>query len=129
MIVRPYAADRDFPAILALLQSEGDEWSCYHDKRHRNAYKQSLEKSITFVAEDARAIVGFSRSIEDFGFYIYVCDLLVRRDYRGQNLGRRLMAPLIAKFSGYDVFVMSDVDPYYVKLGYQREGSIFKLPH
>jgi hypothetical protein len=30
-------------------------------------------------------------------------------------------------FPNQPVYVMSDVDPYYEKLGYRREGSIFEV--
>ena len=61
------------------------------------------------------------------GFYIYVCDLLVHRQYRGRDIGRQLMEPLLDQFPDHTVYVMSDVDEYYKKLGYELEGSIFKI--
>jgi hypothetical protein len=44
---------------------------------------------------------------------VYIFDLLVKKSYRGQQ--------------NQPVYVMSDVDPYYEKLGYRREGSIFEV--
>jgi ribosomal protein S18 acetylase RimI-like enzyme len=128
MTIRKYRPEHDFLGTLALMESEGEEWSCYWGEKYRAAYQKSLEQSITYVAESDGEIIGFSRSIEDFGFYIYICDLLVHVDFRGMGLGERLMTPLYDQFPNHELFVMSDVDAYYVKLGFTREGSIFKLP-
>jgi hypothetical protein len=38
-----------------------------------------------------------------------------------------LMETVCEDFSDQLVYVMSDVDTYYEKLGYQREGSIFEV--
>jgi len=73
-------------------------------------------------------IVGYSRSLYDFSFYIFVCDLLVRKSMRGQGLGIRLMQCLFNDYPELEVYVMSDVDEYYIKQGCQREGSVFKVP-
>jgi GNAT superfamily N-acetyltransferase len=53
--------------------------------------------------------------------------LLVRKSYRGRNIGKILMERVCRDFPGQTVYVMSDVDLYYEKLGYRREGSIFEV--
>ena len=72
----------------------------------------------------ARCSAG-TRCREDEGFGLYVYDLLVRRSHRGRRLGRTLLEHVSAEFPDQPVYVMSDVDPYYEKLGYRREGSVF----
>ncbi len=37
------------------------------------------------------------------------------------------MECVLAEFSNLDVFIMSDNDGYYEKLGYKNEGTIFKV--
>jgi GNAT superfamily N-acetyltransferase len=61
------------------------------------------------------------------GFYIYVCDLLVTAKYRGRDIGRKLMEQLTTDYPNQTVFVMSDVDEYYQKLGYPIIGSILEV--
>ena len=67
------------------------------------------------------------RCRDDNGFGIYVYDLLVRKSYRGHGIGRKLIEYLCIKHPLDTVYVMSDVDEYYQKQGYRREGSIFQV--
>ncbi len=90
-------------------------------------YKAALQNSITYVAYENDEICGYSRSLDDCGFYIYVCDLLVRKKYRGREIGRKLMECIYKDFPDRIVYVMSDADGYYVKLGYRREVSVFEV--
>jgi len=86
-----------------------------------------LAHSAVFVAYDKDELVGFIRVKDDDGFGVYIYDLLVAPKRRGQNLGRALMEKVCSEFPGAAVYVMSDVDEYYRKQGYQRIGSIFEV--
>jgi len=108
-----------------MLKEEGDDWSDYHGEKGRDKYIKALKSSLTYVIYDDDILCGFVRCREDDGFGVYVYDLLVRKSYRGRQLGKMLMEQVCKDFSDQPVYVMSDVDPYYEKLGFQREGSIF----
>lgn len=54
-------------------------------------YKSALENSVTYVAYEEGILCGFSRSVNDNGIYVYVCDLLVSSEFRGRDIGRMLM--------------------------------------
>ena len=41
--------------------------------------------------------------------------------------GEILMERVFKDYPNQSIYVMSDVDPYYEKLGYRREGSIFEV--
>jgi len=127
MEIRKYDKAKDEDKLMKLIENEGKEWACYWAVEFSEKYRAALEKSITYVAYEGDVLCGYSRSMDDCGFYIYVCDLLVRPDYRGQNLGRRLMECIYNDYPDQTVFVMSDVDEYYNKIGYRREGSIFEV--
>ena len=43
----------------------------------------------------------------------------------GKEYGRLLLERVCMDFPNDTICVMSDVDPYYEKLGYEREGSVF----
>jgi hypothetical protein len=58
----------------------------------------------------------------DGGFYVY--DLLVRQDHRGQGFGKQLIDHVRLFYE--PVYVMSDVDRYYEKIGMSKIGSIFE---
>ncbi len=127
MEIRKYRMDLDEDNLMALLRNEGDDWNCYWAADQEAKYREALRRSITYVAVDNDILCGYSRSLDDCGFYIYVCDLLVRKEARGQEIGRRLMECLYRDYPNQVVYVMSDVDPYYQKLGYHREGSVFEV--
>lgn len=76
---------------------------------------------------DETLVCGYARCREDDGFGVYVYDLLVRKAYRGREIGKSLMERVCQDFPDQPVYVMSDVDSYYEKLGYRREGSIFEV--
>ncbi|MDD4310026.1 MAG: GNAT family N-acetyltransferase, partial [Candidatus Cloacimonetes bacterium] len=117
----------DEDKLMTVLIEEGEDWSCYWTTEARTKYQQALEQSITYVCYDEEVLCGFSRSLDDCGFYVYVCDLLVKPAYRGKNLGRKLMECIAKDYHEQTVYVMSDVDEYYRKQGYRREGSVFEV--
>ncbi|MCF7832348.1 MAG: GNAT family N-acetyltransferase [Candidatus Marinimicrobia bacterium] len=127
MIIRKYNPTKDFEALMKVIISEGEDWSCYSSVASQEKYAKALENSITYLAFDDGKLCGYSRSFDDNGYCIHVCDLLVQRDHRGKAIGRQLMEILIEAYPDHDIYVMSDVDPYYEKLGYPKKGSIFQV--
>lgn len=125
MEIRPYDPTTDEGPLMALIAAEG--WP-YADEGQAELYSQSLARSITFVAVEGDVLCGYSRSLEDYGLYVYVCDLLVAAAYRGRSLGRQLMECIYTAYPRHTVYVMSDVDGYYEKQAYTRVGSVFQVP-
>lgn len=127
MIIRTYVKNEDEEKLMSLIKNEGEEWSCYWADEFSEKYKAALSNSITYVAYEGDTLCGYSRSLDDCGFYIYVCDLLVTPKYRGKNIGKKLMECIYKDYPEQIVFVMSDVDDYYKRQGFKREGSIFEV--
>ncbi|PZX50165.1 GNAT family N-acetyltransferase [Algoriphagus chordae] len=121
--IKKYDHSKEYHKLLEIIKSEGEEWKDYFDSK----YQEVLKQSITYVAYVDNELCGYSRSINDYGLYIWVIDLLVDKRFRGNSIGKKLMECLLTDYPGQDVFVMSDVDKYYKKLGYRKEGSIFKI--
>ncbi len=117
----------DEALLFDMLIEEGEDWSAYHGSAGREKYIKALESSITYIAWDETLVCGYARCREDDGFGVYVYDLLVRKSYRGKLIGKMLMERMCQDFADQPVYVMSDVDLYYEKLGYRREGSIFEV--
>lgn len=124
MLIRRYTPE-DKDQLFLMLIAEGPEWSDYYGDTSRHRYEKALDSSHTFLAYEGDVLCGYARCREDDGFGVYVYDLLVAKPYRGRNIGRRLMEQACREFPDQLVYVMSDVDAYYEKLGYAREGSIF----
>ena len=125
MKIRRYIRDTDEARLMQMIRDEGEDWSCYWADEVKDKYKAALKDSITYVAAEGDEICGYSRSIDDCGYYIYICDLLVKPSHRGKSIGRMLMECVNNDYPDRIVYVMSDVDEYYIKQGYVREGSVF----
>jgi GNAT superfamily N-acetyltransferase len=127
MIIKRYVKNEDEEKLMDLIRNEGEEWSCYWADEFSEKYKAALADSITYVAYEGDVLCGYLRSLNDCGFYIYVCDLLVLPKHRGKNIGKKLMKRIYEDYPEQIVYVMSDLDEYYKKLGFRREGSIFMI--
>lgn len=126
MEIKRYVA-ADEPFLFELLEDEGEEWRDYHSSSGREKYVKALKSSVTYLAWDGPLVCGYVRCRDDDGFGVYIYDLLVRKSRRGKNIGKMLMERVHKDFPGQPVYVMSDVDAYYEKLGYERVGSIFAV--
>lgn len=110
----------DEKLLINLLKKEGLD--CYISSNKIEKYKKALLESITYVAYEENILCGFSRSLDDYGFYIYICDLLVDKDYRNNKIGQKLIEQLCIDYPKHDIYVMSDEDElFYLKKGYIRE--------
>lgn len=125
MQIRKYCRITDETRLMKMIRDE-EGWD-YGNETLAERYKSALETSVTYVACLDGEICGYSRSLDDFGEYIYVCDLLVAPACRGKEIGRKLMECLYKDYPNQVVYVMSDVDAYYEKLDYKRIGSIFEV--
>ncbi|MDX9691693.1 MAG: GNAT family N-acetyltransferase [Acholeplasmataceae bacterium] len=116
-----------FDKLMDLIKSEGEEWQDYFLSGKEQLYLDSCQKSITYLLFKDDEVVGFIRSLEDYNYAIYICDLLVHKNHRGHAYGKKLISYVKALYPHFDCYVMSDVDPYYEKLNYEKVGSIFKI--
>lgn len=120
----------DEPKLFDLIRNEGGEWEDYFGGIQAEKYRRALQNSIVYVAYEGDVLCGYARCRDDDGYGIYVYDLLVHRAFRGRHIGRKLMERVCADHPEDVVYVMSDVDGYYLKQGYHKEGSIFRVkPH
>ena len=117
--------ENDDEQLFDMMREEGGDWSCYYGEAGIGKYKKALRDSRTYVAYEGSVLCGYVRCREDDGFGVYIYDLLVRRSCRGREIGRKLMERVCDDYPGEIVYAMSDVDEYYEKLGYSREGSIY----
>ena len=111
--------------LIALLGKEPD-WSSFLSDDAMDTFKQVLLESETFVCESTGTICGYLRALVD-GFGIYISELYVAPHYRRHGYGSQLLAKIKHKYPNQPVYVLSDEDAYYEKLGYRRVGSVFQL--
>lgn len=111
--------------LISLLGKEPD-WRSFLGDDAIDKFKDALLESETFLCETEGNICGYLRALVD-GFGIYISELYVSPKYRGAGFGAELLERIKQEYPKQDVYVLSDEDAYYEKLGYQRVGSVFKL--
>ncbi|MCA1438648.1 GNAT family N-acetyltransferase [Ensifer sp. IC4062] len=111
--------------LITLLQSEPD-WNSFTSTETIDIFKSALLSSETYIFISQGKICGYVRTLVD-GFGIYVSELYVAPAWRNNGFGRELLKKITQEHPSQIVYVLSDEDLYYEKLGYKRVGSIFQL--
>lgn len=111
--------------LLLLLSIEPD-WNSFTDDNSIEKFKQALLNSETYIAVANGEICDYIRALVD-SFGVYISELYVFPSQRNQGCGRSLLMELKEKHSDQNVYVLSDEDCYYEKLGFNRMGLIFHL--
>lgn len=112
---------------LHLLLSKDLEWASYFSPSKWQKYLKVLKDSRALVMFDGEEMIAFLRYKLDGAFGVYIYDLLVDNERRGHNYGKALISRLQAKYPNDYIYVMSDNDGYYRHLGFEIEGTIFKI--
>ena len=122
--IQKYTIEHE-PELLALLANEPD-WHSFTRDDAIERFKKALRTSETYICVSQDAICGYLSALVD-GFGIYVSELYIAPAHRGHGHGAKLLRQIKQAHLDQDVYVLSDEDSYYQKLGCQRVGSVFKL--
>ncbi len=112
-------------ALLALLGAEPD-WDTFTSEPALQRFRRALAESDTWVCVDNAAPCGYVRAIVD-AFGVYVSELYLSPAHRGRGYGRAMLARIRAQHPDANVYVLSDEDAYYDRLGCRRIGSVYAL--
>lgn len=126
MEIKTYQKEMELK-LFQLLTTEGEDWGDYTSESGMTQYLIALESSIVYVCLEEDDLIAYIRCKEDSGFGVYVYDLLVRKDKRGNQVGKSLIEHIKDEFKNQSIYIMSDVDLYYEKCGYVKIGSIFEV--
>lgn len=111
--------------LIALLKTE-PEWNIFTNEGSIGKFKNALMDSETYICKSDSEVCGYLRAmIDEFG--IYVSELYVAPRHRNNSYGKELLGALKQAHPNQDVYVLSDEDLYYKKLGCKRVGSVFQL--
>ena len=111
--------------LIALLKKEPD-WDSFTDAGAIEVFKSTLLSSQTYICKSQSEVCGYLRALVD-GFGIYVSELYVAPAFRNNGYGKELLKALKQDHPDQAVYVLSDEDLYYEKLGCKRVGSVFQL--
>lgn len=76
--------------IFAMLEN-----SYWASGRSRAAILKSLAHSLNFGAYQNGQMIGFARVVTDYAVFAYLCDVVVLEAYRGQGVGKLLVAAVL----------------------------------
>ena len=87
VIIRPYIED-DFNEIHRFNNDEG--WTNLVEKNEdaKGAWNNS---NVAFIVESDVQVVGYIRGLTDGFISLYVCEVIIHKEYRGMNLGNELL--------------------------------------
>lgn len=113
-------------AVLTAISKDPD-WDMFTNDEAIDTYRKRLHESITYVCYEGETFAGYLRALLDDAFALYISELFVVPEMRNKKVGRMLISKLKSDFSNLTVYVLSDEDIYYQKLGYKRIGSVFEI--
>jgi N-acetylglutamate synthase-like GNAT family acetyltransferase len=97
-----------------------------------NRIKKMIDNSSLMVtAWDGENLVGSARVITDFGFYCYIADLAIEKEYQNHGIGHELVNEIIKQVGEETTFVVispPETIDYFPKIGFERCGSAFIIP-
>lgn len=82
----------------------------------------SLRHSVCYGIwmEDEQKLAGFARVITDYATTYYLCDVIVDEAYRGNGLGKALLAHITAKYAGLRGLLLTrDAHGLYRQFGFE----------
>lgn len=110
--------DSDFPAIQRMNESEG--WTNLASKP--DTVKAAWQHSnVAFVAEQQGEIIGCMRGLTDQSITLYICELLIAENRRGEGIGKTLLAHVHALYpeTRLEMLATSTSQSYYEAHGYR----------
>lgn len=99
--------------LLSLLAKEPD-WQTFLTDDAIETFKAALLTGNTWLSLNHGRICGYLRALVD-GFGVYVSELYVAPEHRGQGFGAALLAKVKQQHPNQVVYVLSDEDGYYEK--------------
>ncbi len=110
----------DGPALFQLYAQQG--W----DSFSQELLEQLLTASHWLMLEQEGQIIGSARYLTDGLRTVYLCELLVKAEYRRQGYGSQLMAELRRRYPGLRIDLISGADAFYDSLKMMRRGMGYR---
>lgn len=125
MVIRKYADSRDFKKLLGLFITEELIKGDLRKKSTKEKLRQSLNKSVTYVAYEEEDLVGFVRGLEDLPFEPLVRDVYVKPLYRRKCIGKSLLYCLFERLSCDRIEVSSSYVSFASQMGLILEEGAY----
>lgn len=125
MEISKYNLEHEDDVLAAI--SKDPNWDMFTNDAAIDIYRKSLKNGITYVCYNNNEFCGYVRALLDDGFTVYISELYVIQEWRNLKIGQSLLERVNSDFSKLTVYVLSDEDSYYEKIGYIKIGSVFEF--
>ena len=119
-----FSEQRDI-AIEPILQIyEANGWSSA--QKPQSLYQALINSHTLVSAWDGEMLVGIGNAISDGFLVVYYPHLLVRPDYQGQGIGRKIVDILKKRYDGMHMHMLvadREAIAFYEKCGFTRAGK------
>jgi GNAT superfamily N-acetyltransferase len=97
--------------------------SYWAGERPRAVTAEGIRNSICFSLYDQQRQIGFARVVTDRATFAWICDVIIHPDFRGQGLGKWLMACVVdypAIRNMRQILKTRDAHGLYERFGFER---------
>lgn len=120
MLVRAYIESNDYEQVSLILKEKGLNQFLNENKE---TYMQALKNSESFVCIENDVILGYIRALSDFRVSTFICELLVKDDFKNQGV-ERLLLDKVEKLALYgSTELISNKNDFYKDENYVVIGS------
>ncbi|MDW7662770.1 MAG: GNAT family N-acetyltransferase [Bacillota bacterium] len=99
-------------------------------ERKEETIIKSIENSICYGVYEGDKLVGFGRVVTDHATVFWICDIIIDENYRGKNLGKKIMEKIMAtkEFDGLlGILATQDAHGLYEQYGFVKEPVKFMM--
>ena len=101
-------------------------WATEESEDTIRASVQNSECYCVYKKENSE-LIGFARVITDYATTCYICDVIVKEEYRGQDVGTALMDAIVSdrKYEGMRTFLLTrTAHGFYEHFGFERDDVL-----
>lgn len=102
-----------------------EDWMSYA----RNDFGLALDNSIAIVGVIGKSLVAYARVLTDGYITVFICELIVSKEYRGRGFGRRLVDFIHGLYPKTRTDLISEADGFYEVVGFRKVGTGFRKTH
>jgi len=115
---RPYV-ESDFYQIAELNKEEG--WNNLVEQED-NTRKAWTNSNVKFVITLEEAVIGYIRGLTDENITLYICELLIKKEYRGYKIGNGLIKYVHELYPNtrMELLASSSSHTYYENLNFRK---------
>lgn len=110
--------ETDFPFIHQLNEEEGWNGLAQNKEQTESAWNHS---NVTLIAEHEGTVAGYLRGITDGYISLYICEMVIKQDFRGRGIGTSLLKTCHERYpkTRMEMLATSSSQTFYNNMGFR----------